>query len=133
MHSTPNSKQFSREQFSRSHTLRDFWLAFTTSILIGAMISLASLSDNSGARRFLGLVMNLGASYGSSVLILHGLLSRFRTGKCRYGWLFVPIVGSTFYAGVVTWHTVKHELTFGNSLGWVLMQGVGRLWDLQAC
>jgi hypothetical protein len=65
--------------------------------------------------------MNLGASYGSSVLILYSLLSRFRTGKGLYGWLFVPTVGSAFYGGAVTWYSVRFE----HSLGWILMQGVG--------
>jgi len=79
--------------------LRDLQLAFITSLLIGALISLASVSDNSYVQSLLELVMNLGVSYGSSVLILHGLLSRFPTGKGLYRWLFVPIVGSAFYAG----------------------------------
>ena len=105
--------------------LRDLWLALITSVLIGALISLASVSDNSYVESFLELVMNLSASYASSVLILHGLLSRFRTGKGLYRWLFVPIVGSAFYAGVVTWYSVKHDLRFEHSLGWVFIQGVG--------
>ena len=105
--------------------LRDLWLALITSVLIGALVSLASVSDNSYVESFLELVMNLSASYGSSVLILHRLLSRFRTGKGLYRWLFVPIVGSAFYAGVVTWYSVKHDLRFEHSLAWVFMQGVG--------
>ena len=77
---------------------RDFWLAFVISVLIGVLISLASVRDNSYLPSFLELVRNLGLSYGSAVFILNGLLSLFPRRKDLYGWLFVPIVGSAFYA-----------------------------------
>ena len=105
--------------------LRDFCLAFINSVLIGVLISLVSVSDNSYLPSLLELVRNLGLSYSPAVLIRHGLLSLFPRGKALYGWLFVPIVGSAFYASAITWHSVKQELTFERSLGWVCMQGVG--------
>jgi hypothetical protein len=98
---------------------------YLAAVLAATLVSLASVSDNSYLPSFLALVRNLGLSYGSAVLILHGLLNLFSRGKGFYGWLFVPIVGSAFYAGVVSWYSVQHDLRFEHSLGWVLMQGVG--------
>ena len=51
-------------EFSRSSMLRGLWLAFITSVLIGTLVSLASVSDSSYVRSFLELAMNLAQAMG---------------------------------------------------------------------